>query len=68
MSPKSPPKPSGFNPPRLTLDQFREYADFFKDLLKENPVVKWSIILAGIGGVFEILHTLWLAARFSFGF
>jgi hypothetical protein len=62
MSPNG--ESGGYNPPRraprLTLEQFREYANFFKDLLSENPVVKWSIILAGIGGVFEALHVLWL--------
>jgi hypothetical protein len=62
------PKPGGFNPSRLTFDEVKQYADLFKDLLKENPVVKWSIIMAGVGGLCEILHTLWLAARFAFGF
>lgn len=55
-------KPSGYNPPKMTLDQFREYATFFKDLLSENPFVKWSIIAAGVGGVCETLHDLWLFA------
>jgi len=62
------PKPGGFNPSRLTFDEVKQYADLFKDLLKDNPVVKWSIILAGIGGLFDILHTLWLAIRFWRGF
>jgi hypothetical protein len=62
------PKAGGFNPSRLTFDEVKQYADLFKDLLKENPVVKWSIISAGIGGAFEIFHTLWLAARFWFKF
>jgi hypothetical protein len=60
MSASGSGKPSGFNPPKMTLDQFREYAAFFKELLSENPLVKWSIVLAGIGGVFETVHDLWL--------
>jgi hypothetical protein len=53
--------PGGYNPvPRLTLKQFREFADFFKDILKENPVIKFSIILAGVGGAFEAVHDMWL--------
>lgn len=47
-------------PPRFTLDQFREIRDFFKEVLQENPLVKWSIVLAGIGGVFEATHDTWL--------
>jgi len=44
----------------MTLDQFREYADFFKELLADNPVIKWSIILAGIGGFLDGVHVLYL--------
>jgi len=54
MSPSSNPAP------RMTLDQFREYADFFKELLADNPVIKWSIILAGIGGFLDGVHVLYL--------
>ena len=53
-------KGSGYNPPRMTLDQFREFANFFRDFLSETPVIKWSIIVAGIGGAVETLHILWL--------
>ena len=53
-------KPSGYNPPKMTLDQFREYANFFKELLSDNPLVKWSIVAAGVGAVFETCHILWL--------
>jgi hypothetical protein len=50
-----------YNPvPRLTLKQFKEYASFFKELLSDNPLVKWSIVIAGVGGLFETIHILWL--------
>ena len=35
-----------------------------RELLAESPLVKYSIIAAGIGGAFEIGHTIWLAIRF----
>ncbi len=37
---------------------------FFKDLLAEHPLIKASIIAAGIGGIFESFHVLWLALKF----
>lgn len=60
----------GFNPTparsRLTIQEFQDVANFFKDFLGDNPVIKWSIIAAGIGGIFEALHILWLFYRFVF--
>lgn len=58
----------GFNPPRMTPQQFQELATFFKDYLADNPVVKWSIIAAGVGAVVEALHVLWLFLRYVFRF
>jgi hypothetical protein len=61
MSASGSGKPGGYNPvPRLTLKQFREYADFFKEILSDNPLVKWSIVAAGVGGLLETVHILWL--------
>jgi hypothetical protein len=37
---------------------------FFKELLAENPLVKASIIAAGIGGALGGLHIIWLAIRY----
>jgi hypothetical protein len=51
-------------PARLTTDEFERLANVFKDLLAEQPVVKAAIIFAGIGGVIELIHTLWLAIRY----
>ncbi len=38
-------------------------AEFFKRFLESSPLAKW-IVLAGVGGLLEVLHTLWLAVRF----
>jgi hypothetical protein len=60
MSPNG-AKSGGFNPPRMTPTQFQDLANFFKDYLADKPLVKWSIVAAGIGGALEGLHILWLA-------
>jgi hypothetical protein len=54
---------SGFNP-SFTFSEFQRMAEFFKGFLAENPLVKASIIAAGIGGALEGLHILWLVIRF----
>jgi hypothetical protein len=59
MSPNG-SKGGGFSPVRMTTTQFQDLANFFKDYLADKPVIKWSIILAGVGGVSEAAHTLWL--------
>jgi len=38
--------------------------EFTKELLAESPLLKYSIIVAGAGGAFEIGHTVWLAIRY----
>jgi hypothetical protein len=55
-------KGGGFNPPspKMTVEQFTGLATFFKNYLADNPFIKWSIIAAGVAGVFETAHTLWL--------
>jgi hypothetical protein len=40
----------------LTIDEFQ----YIRDLFAENPLIKWAIIAAGIGGALEALHILWL--------
>ena len=59
----------GFNPPaRMTIDEFKGIATFFKQLLSDNPAIRISIIAAGIGGTLDGLHVLWLILRFVFRF
>jgi hypothetical protein len=62
MSPAN--KPGGYTPGRLTAEEIQSLGMFFKQLLADNPLVKAAIIAAGIGGAFEILHTLWLARSY----
>jgi hypothetical protein len=57
-------KAGGYQPSRLTTDEFQRLAKLFKELLAENPLVRASIIAAGVGGAFGTLHVLWMAARF----
>ena len=48
----------------MTAQEFQELGTFFKQLIAENPLIKASVIAAGIGGALEGLHILWLALRF----
>jgi hypothetical protein len=60
----SPKQPTGYNPARERQNAFKEFQKigmFFKELLADNPLVKWSIVAAGIGGALEGFHILWLA-------
>lgn len=71
MSPSNKGKGSGgFDPApaRLTPEEFQSLGLFFKGLLNENPLIKASIIAAGVAGVLESLHIAWLAARYIWKF
>jgi len=56
----------GFSPPaletetRFTFGDIQKFGNLFKQLLSESPEVKWAIIAAGIAGVLETVHILWL--------
>jgi hypothetical protein len=70
MSPKS-KKAGGYSPAptepgSLTVAQIKELGIFFKDLV-ESTHLKWFIIFAGIGGLFEAIHLVWLAVRHFLG-
>lgn len=58
---------SGPSPSAITLDDFQRMSEIFKSWIKDEKL-KWFIIFAGVGGMVELLHTLWLAARFVFKF
>lgn len=58
-------KGQGYTPePRMTREQWQETGEWFKEFLGENPLVRWSIYLAGFGGLLEGAHILWLIAKF----
>jgi len=59
---------SGPNPSSLTIAEVQTLATFFKNLFSDNPLIKWSIVAAGIGGGLDVVHTFWLAARYVFRF
>jgi hypothetical protein len=50
--------------PSYSFSQWRKMMEFTKELLAESPILKYSIIAAGVGGVFEAGHTIWLAIRY----
>jgi hypothetical protein len=58
-----------FSPPaKLTFTQYKEMALFFRDFLADKPLIKWSIILAGVGGLLDGMHVIWSAIRYIFRF
>lgn len=50
--------------PSYTFSQWQKIMEFARELLAESPVVKYSIIAAGVGGALEGLRILWLALRY----
>jgi hypothetical protein len=70
VSPENNKVPGGsFSPAaKLTWSQYQEIALFFRDFLADKPLIKWSIIAAGVGGLLDTLHVGWLALRFIFRF
>jgi len=53
---------------RLTLDDIQQIGNFFKNILKAEPGIKLAIYAAGIAGVVEVAHTVWLILRYVFKF
>lgn len=51
------PKPK---PGKFTISEVIEFGNYFRQLL-ESTSLKWWIIAAGVGAIFETLHILWLA-------
>lgn len=51
MSPSPNPTPK-----KYALDEFKNFKEFFED-----SGLKWWIMAAGIGGLAELSHVLWLA-------
>jgi hypothetical protein len=43
-------------PTKLTIEDIQN----LKDLFADNPLIKRSIIVAGLGGALEGLHIVWL--------
>ena len=54
------PRLRGASPSRMTASEFQELGNWFREYLAEKPLIQWSIILAGVGGLVETLHTIWL--------
>ena len=68
----------GYNPPRLTSEEFQSQQDFFfcqverfKKLFEDSTLAKY-IIMAGVSGlvvaIIEVLRLLWSAARWVWKF
>jgi hypothetical protein len=66
-------KPSSYQPVptpkpgKFTVSEMILFGNFFRQLIQSTSL-KWWIIAAGIGGVFEVLHILWLAGVWLYWF
>jgi hypothetical protein len=58
---------SGYTPARMTVSEFEQFADLVKKLVNDSGL-KWWIIAAGVGALFEAGHIIWLAARYFLKF
>ncbi len=48
---------------RLTLDEMKDVAAFFKTLFEDSSLAVW-IKVAGVGAAIEGLHIVWLMIRY----
>ena len=46
-------------PGKLTIDEFQRVASVVRDLLADQPLIKYSIYAAGIAGVLDSAHLIW---------
>ena len=66
---QEPPSRGGsFHPTKIDIDEWKRISLFFRDFLADEPFIKYSIIAAGVAGVLESLHIVWLALRYVFRF
>jgi hypothetical protein len=47
-------------PGKWTFAEFKQVSEFTKDLLADQPLIKYSIYSAGVAGVLESAHLIWL--------
>jgi hypothetical protein len=52
-------------PGKFTVTEVIEFGNFFRQLI-ESTSLKWWIIAAGVGGLIETVHILWLAGAWSY--
>lgn len=54
---------AGFSPSakpgKLTIAEFQQIAGFVKDLLADQPLIKYSIYAAGAAGLLDSIHLIW---------
>lgn len=50
-------------PTKLTLEEMKDVAEFFRELFRDSWLPMW-IVIAGVGALLEGLHILWLLLRY----
>jgi hypothetical protein len=51
-------------PGKWTLAEFKQAAALVKDLLADQPLIKFSIYAAGLAGALDCIHWIWLFILF----
>jgi hypothetical protein len=63
-----PPRGGSFTPTqrpgKLTVEEFKAVSGIVRDLLADEPLIKYSIYAAGVAGALETAHLVWLFLRF----
>jgi hypothetical protein len=53
-------------PGKLTVAEFQQVAGVVRDLLADQPIIKWSIYAAGAAGLLDTIHWSWLFVGFLY--
>lgn len=53
-------------PGKLTIAEFQQVAGVVRDLLADQPLIKYSIYAAGIAGILDSIYWIWLFIVFLF--
>jgi hypothetical protein len=51
-------------PGKWTLAEIQQFAGFMKDLLADQPAIKYSIYAAGVAGLLDTVHWVWIFIAF----
>jgi len=56
-------KPRPYQPAKITIDEYERLTKLFKEIFAEQPLIKWAIYLAGLGGLCDTIRFIWSAFK-----
>jgi hypothetical protein len=51
-------------PGKWTFAEFKQVSEFTKDLLADQPLIKYSIYAAGVAGLLDTIHWIYVGIVF----